>query len=60
MSAPPPEPLVAAIALPLTSVLDFCLLTTIWELPKEFEAGRLTADIMEVFWCGGCIGKVVG
>ena len=27
------------------SVLDFCRLTTIWEDPKELDAGRLLADI---------------
>jgi hypothetical protein len=39
-------PFVAAIALPLMSALDFCLFTTIWDDPKEFEAGRFAADMM--------------
>ena len=39
-------PFVTATALPFMSELDFCLLTTIWEDPKEFEAGRLEADIV--------------
>jgi len=26
--------------------LDFCLFTTIWDDPKEFEAGRFAADMM--------------
>ena len=30
------------------SVLDFCLFTTIWDDPKEFEAGRFAADILAV------------
>ena len=37
-----------ATALPLMSVLDFCLFTTIWDDPKEFEAGRFAADILEI------------
>ena len=45
--APDPEPPFAtATALPLISVLDFCLFTTIWEEPKELEAGRFAADIL--------------
>ena len=39
-------PFVTATALPLMSELDFCLLTTIWDDPNEFEAGRLEADIL--------------
>ncbi len=47
MSAPEAlVPLVTATALPLMSALDFCLLTTIWDDPKEFEAGRFAADIL--------------
>ena len=30
------------------SALDFCLFTTIWDDPKEFEAGRFAADILYV------------
>ena len=44
-----------ATALPLTSVLDFCLFTTIWDEPKEFEAGRFAADILAVVIIGGYI-----
>ena len=40
------EPLVTATALPLMSALDFCRFTTIWEEPKEFEAGRFAADML--------------
>lgn len=40
------EPLVTATALPLMSALDFCRFTTIWEDPKELEAGRLAADML--------------
>ena len=40
------EPLVTATALPLMSALDFCSFTTIWEDPKEFEAGRFAADML--------------
>ena len=40
------EPLVTATALPLISALDFCRFTTIWEDPKEFEAGRFAADML--------------
>lgn len=51
--APDPEPpLVTATALPLMSVLDFCLFTTIWDDPKEFEAGRFAADILAVTFVG--------
>lgn len=47
MSAPElAAPLVTATALPLMSGLDFCLFTTIWDDPKEFEAGRFAADMM--------------
>ena len=47
MSASDAElPFVTAIALPLMSTLDFCRFTTKWEDPKEFEAGRLAADIL--------------
>ena len=46
---PDPEPpLVTATALPLMSVLDFCLFTTIWDDPKEFEAGRFAADMLTI------------
>ena len=38
-------PLVTATAEPLMSAFDFCLFTTIWDDPKELEAGRLAADI---------------
>lgn len=49
ISAPDPEPpFVTATALPLMSVLDFCLFTTIWDDPKEFEAGRFAADISTI------------
>ena len=41
-----------ATALPLMSVLDFCLFTTIWDDPKEFEAGRFAADILYVVIVG--------
>ena len=27
---------------------DFCLLTTIWDEPKAFDAGRFSADMMSV------------
>lgn len=40
-----PVPFVTATALPLMSALDFCLFTTIWDDPKEFEAGRFAVDI---------------
>lgn len=51
--APDPElPFVTATALPLMSVLDFCLFTTIWDDPKEFEAGRFAADILHVVIVG--------
>ena len=40
------EPLVTATALPFMSALDFCLFTTIWEDPKDFEAGRFAADML--------------
>lgn len=47
MRAPePPVPFVTATALPLISELDFCLFTTNWDDPKEFEAGRFAADIL--------------
>ena len=48
MRAPlgPFAPPVTARSLPLMSAVDFCLLTTIWEDPKELEAGRLAADIV--------------
>lgn len=49
MRAPDPEPpFVTATAFPLMSVLDFCLFTTIWDDPKEFDAGRFAADILGV------------
>ena len=32
-------PFVTAKSLPFMSAFDFCLFTTIWEDPKEFEAG---------------------
>lgn len=32
------------------SVLDFCLFTTIWDDPKEFEAGRFAADILAIYF----------
>ena len=57
MRAPDPEPaFVMATALPLMSVLDFCLFTTIWDDPKEFEAGRFAADILAV--AGVLIGQL--
>lgn len=34
------------------SVLDFCLFTTIWDDPKEFEAGRFAADILDIVVVG--------
>ena len=39
-------PLATAKALPFMSALDFCLLTNVWDEPKEFEAGRFPADIL--------------
>lgn len=53
ISALDPElPFMTATALPLISVLDFCLFTTIWDDPKEFEAGRFAADILAVVIVG--------
>ena len=47
MRAPsPPAPFVTATSLPLIFELDFCRLTTIWEDPKEFEAGRFAVDML--------------
>ena len=47
--APDAEPpFVTATALPFMSAFDFCLFTTIWDDPKEFEAGRFAADILYV------------
>ena len=43
--APFPPP-VTASSFPSMSAFDFCLLTTIWEDPKELEAGRLAADML--------------
>ena len=46
MSAPlAVDVFVTAISVPLMLELDFCLFTTICEEPKEFDAGRLAADI---------------
>lgn len=44
---------VTATALPLMSALDFCLFTTIWDDPKEFEASRLDDDILSI--CGNTV-----
>ena len=41
-----------ATALPSMSVLDFCLFTTIWDDPKELEAGRFPADILAIVIIG--------
>ena len=47
--APDAEPpFVIATALPFMSAFDFCLFTTIWDDPKEFEAGRFAADMLYV------------
>lgn len=45
-----PVPFVTVTALPLMSAFDFCLFTTIWDDPKEFEAGRFAADILASYW----------
>lgn len=34
------------------SAFDFCLFTTIWDKPKEFDAGRFAADILAVMFVG--------
>ena len=40
-------PLETASSRPLPKlVADFCLLTNVWELPKELEGGRFAADIV--------------
>jgi hypothetical protein len=58
MRAPvPPVLFVTATALPLISELDFCLFTTIWDDPKDFEAGRFAADILLKLLLGRAKGK---
>ena len=58
MSAPEAlPPFVTATALPLMSALDFCLFTTIWDDPKELEAGRLAADMLAGVAAGGEDGR---
>lgn len=42
-----PVPLTLATALPFKSFSDLCLFTS-WEEPKEFDAGRFSADMLAV------------
>ena len=57
--APDPEPpLATATALPLMSAFDFCLFTTIWDEPKELDAGRFAADMSTVVYVG--MGRLGG
>lgn len=48
MKAPlDPEPLDKATSLPLMFELDFCLFTAVCDDPRELDAGRLAANIVE-------------
>ena len=60
MRAPELSPLFAtAMALLLMSALDFCLFTTIWEDPKELDAARFAADILEGASRGVCLSMAI-